>query len=210
MSPPRVFLSYAWESDDHQTWVRFLGGRLRVDGVDARLDEWLVVPGDQLPSFMEREIREADFVLVICTPTYKKKSDARSGGVGYEGAIITAELLTMANERKVIPVLQQGPWAEAAPSWALGKFFLDFTGTKLPEQGYRRLLETLHGRVQLGPSVGNDPYNIWFEELKQMIREGKLINAIVRYKEMTGCDTYQARDAVESIGKEIHTSRDDD
>jgi len=159
---------------------------------------------------MEREIREANFVLAICTPTYKEKSDARSGGVGYEGAIITAELLTMSNERKVIPVLQQGPWAEAAPSWALGKFFLDFTGSKFPEQGYRRLLETLYGRVQFGPPVGNDPYDVWFKELKQMIRERKLINAVVHYKRMTGCDTYQARDAVESIGKEIHASRADD
>jgi hypothetical protein len=207
MSPPRVFLSYAWESDDHRAWVRSLGSKLRADGVDARLDEWLVVPGDQLPSFMEREIREANFVLAICTPTYKEKSDARSGGVGYEGAIITAELFTMANERKVIPVLQQGSWVKAAPSWALGKFFLDFTGTNFPEQGYRRLLEALHGRIQWGPPVGNDPYHIWFEALKQMIRERKLINAITHYQRMTGCDVYQARDAVEPIWKEIHASQ---
>jgi hypothetical protein len=66
---------------------------------------------------MEREIRENDFVLVVCTPKYKTKSEARIGGVGYEGDIMTAEVLANQNHRKFIPVLARGAWIEAAPSW---------------------------------------------------------------------------------------------
>jgi hypothetical protein len=34
-----------------------------------------VVPGDQWPLFMERSIRENDFILIICTPErYHKKT----------------------------------------------------------------------------------------------------------------------------------------
>ncbi len=37
---------------------------------------------------MERSITGSDYVLIVCTPTYKQKADARVGGVGYEGHII--------------------------------------------------------------------------------------------------------------------------
>src|SRR5436309_10255274 len=90
---PSVFLSYAWDSPQHKEWVNALGVRLRVDGIDAHWDELDTLLGDQLPHFMEQAIRSSDFVLVICTPKYKVRSDSRLGGVGFEGNIITAELL---------------------------------------------------------------------------------------------------------------------
>ena len=61
---PKVFISYSWDSESHRAWVRALGARLRSDGVDVTLDQWHVGPGDQLPEFMERAIRENDFVLL--------------------------------------------------------------------------------------------------------------------------------------------------
>jgi hypothetical protein len=65
--------------------VKDLAARLRgAASVDVALDEWEVRPGDQLPHFMERSIRDADFVLCICTPRYKERFDARQGGAGYE------------------------------------------------------------------------------------------------------------------------------
>jgi hypothetical protein len=113
--PPRAFLSYSWDDDPHRRWVQDLATRLRaVDGVDVMLDRWHAVPGDQLPAFMERAVRENDFVIAICTPHYKQKSDRRDGGVGYEGDIMTAEIFTGGNQRKFIPVLRRGTWADAA------------------------------------------------------------------------------------------------
>jgi len=54
---------------------------------------------------MESEIRRNDFVIIVCTPKYKVKSDTRTGGVGYEGDIMTAEVFTNQNHLKFIPVL---------------------------------------------------------------------------------------------------------
>lgn len=54
---PTAFISYSWDDEKHKEWVRGLGTQLRSDGVEARLDHWHTVPGDQLPEFMEREIR---------------------------------------------------------------------------------------------------------------------------------------------------------
>ena len=96
---PTTFISYSWDDEDHKAWVRELATQLRADGVDARLDHWHAVPGDELPEFMEREIRNNDFVLIICTPKYKAKSDNRAGGVGYEGDIMIGEIFVKHNHR---------------------------------------------------------------------------------------------------------------
>lgn len=105
---PKVFVSYSLEDDRHREWVRDFASRLRSDGVDAELDQWMLAPGDQLPEFMERAVRENDFVLIVCTPRYKERADGRIGGVGYEGDIMTAEVLSKREQRKFIPVLRRG------------------------------------------------------------------------------------------------------
>src|SRR4051812_2718870 len=137
---PSVFLSYSWDSPEHKAWVNALGVRLRVDGIDAHWDEFDTRLGDQLPQFMERAIRESDFVLVICTPKFKLRSDARTGGVGYEGNIITAELLAFGKERKFLPVLRGDDWDASAPSWALGKRYTDLRGDPYSTTEYDHLL----------------------------------------------------------------------
>lgn len=54
---PTTFISYAWESDDLKTWVKNLATQLREKGIDAKLDQWEVIPGDQMPHFMEKSVR---------------------------------------------------------------------------------------------------------------------------------------------------------
>lgn len=153
MAPPRVFISYAWESDEHRSWVKSLAARLRDDGVESVLDQWELAPGDQLPRFMERSVRESDFVLVVCTPKYQEKSDGRIGGVGYEGDIMAAEIATGADRRKFIPLLRSEAWAAAAPSWLRGSYYLDVRGAPYSDENYSELIDTLHGRREKATPV---------------------------------------------------------
>lgn len=154
---PSAFVSYAWDDDTHQQWVKEFARRLRGDGVDVTLDQWHSAPGDQLPAFMERGISGNDFVIIICTPQYKQKSESRSGGVGYEGDIITAEVAVKQNHRKFIPVLRLSEWESAAPSWLLGKKYVDLRGDPYPKPRYEDLLVTLHGRREQAPPIGPPP-----------------------------------------------------
>jgi len=149
---PTAFVSYSWDPEPHPTWVRGLSSRLRGDGVDTTLDQWHAVPGDNLPHFMERALRENDHVLVVCTPFYKVKSDARRGGVGYEGDIMTGEAFALQNRRKFIPVLREGEWRDAAPSWLLGSYYVDLRGHDW-EVRYPTLLDTIHLRLPVPPPV---------------------------------------------------------
>lgn len=149
-----VFISYSWDSDIHREWVRRLAERLRADGVDVSIDRWETVPGDQLPAFMERAIRENKFIVIICTARYKRRSDAREGGVGYEGDIMTGEALTSQNNRKFIPVLRDGAWREAAPSWLVGKYYINLTGNPYSERDYEDLVRTLLEIRETAPPIG--------------------------------------------------------
>jgi hypothetical protein len=116
-----AFISYSWDDEAHCEWVRRVAERLRADGVAVSIDRWETVPGDQLPAFMERAIRENGFVVIVCTPRYKQRSDSRQGGVGYEGDIMTAEISSTQNHRKFIPVWRSGSWQESCAVMALGK-----------------------------------------------------------------------------------------
>ena len=149
-----AFISYSWDDELHKEWVRSLAARLRADGVDITLDRWAAVPGDQLPEFMERAIRENEFVVIVCTPRYKSRSDARVGGVGYEGDIMTAEVMTLRNNRKFIPVLRRGSWSISAPSWLTGKYYINLTDDPYSERDYLDLVRTLLGVRETAPPIG--------------------------------------------------------
>jgi len=151
---PKAFISYSWDNEEHKKWIRELAIRLRSDGIDVTLDQWHLIPGDQLPEFMERAVRESDYVLIVCTHKYKDRSDNRQGGVGYEGDIITAEFMTKRNHRKFIPILRQPPWADSAPNWMSGKYYIDFSSSPYLQKDYDDLVTTLLGIREKAPPVG--------------------------------------------------------
>lgn len=150
---PSAFVSYSWDSEPHKTWTRDISARLRGDGVEVKLDQWEVVPGDQLPEFMERAVRDSEYVLIICTPKYKDRSDNRVGGVGYEGDIMSAEVYSARNQRKFIPILREPPWQLSAPTWLSGKYYIDLSGSPYSESQYEDLLTTLLGTRPKPPPV---------------------------------------------------------
>lgn len=154
---PRAFLSYSWDTPEHKSWIKQLATRLRSDGIDVTLDQWHLVPGDQLPRFMESAIRKNGYVVIICTPDYRLKSDERKGGVGYEGDIMTAEVMTERNDRKFIAVLRSGSWDAAMPSWLKGKYSIDLSGNPYSEDQYVDLLLTLLDRREQAPPIGEVP-----------------------------------------------------
>jgi hypothetical protein len=160
MSTPRAFMSYSWDDESHKDWVKSLSARLRGEGVDVTLDRWALEPGDRLPRFMETSVRENDFVVIVCTPNYKRRSDNRLGGVGYEGDIMTGEVFAGKDSRKFIPILRSGDWIDALPSWLAGKYGLDFRGDPYSEVQYHDLLTTVHGTREKAPPLGARPTTV--------------------------------------------------
>ncbi len=108
---PRVMISYSHDSEPHKENVLALADRLCKEGIDCHLDQYEQSPPEGWPRWMDRQIEEADFVLVICSEIYAdrfKGGNANSGGLGvkWEGAIITQDLYEAAhNNNKFIPVI---------------------------------------------------------------------------------------------------------
>ena len=151
--PPVAFISYSWDSEQHRTWVKDLAARLRNNGIDAKIDKWEVAPGDPLPEFMEQRVRESNYVLIVCTPIYKQKSEERKGGVGYESTIITAEVFTKSNHRKFIPILRSGTRQSAIPSWLTGKSDIDLSDNPYSEEQFDELVATMLDRREKAPPI---------------------------------------------------------
>ena len=141
---PVVFISYAWYPELHRQWVRDLAARLVSDGIRVVLDQWDTIPGDRLPLFMERAVNDSDFVLIVCTPEYKKRSDSRLGGVGYEGDIMTSAVLIEGVVDKFIPILRDGEPRTAIPVWLMSKYAPDFRGETISEDVYQKLLSAFY------------------------------------------------------------------
>jgi len=160
MRIPTVFISYAHEDKVHDEWVVKLGANLRRHGVDASLDVWDLVPGQDTTYFMESQIRDADYVILICTPRYAEKSNIPRGGVGYEKNIISAEMLQASDLRpKFIPVLRQGTFENALPTYLGSKFAIDFRDTTDCGKALDELLRAIFQQPNpTKPPLGKNPF----------------------------------------------------
>jgi hypothetical protein len=70
---PRIFISYSHDSAEHKERVLALANRLRHDGIDAHLDQYEEAPPEGWPRWMDLQIAEAEFVLLVCTETYHER-----------------------------------------------------------------------------------------------------------------------------------------
>jgi len=100
---PKVFISYAWSSAEHEAWVIELAERLVESGVDVVLDKWELREGQDKYHFMERMVSDPDVtkVIVISDRKYAEKADQRTGGVGTESQIISREVYEKTDQQKL-------------------------------------------------------------------------------------------------------------
>jgi hypothetical protein len=154
-----VFISYSWDSPEHKKWVAGLATRLREAGIRAILDQWHLRPGEEITAFMETRLREADRVVMVCTDEYVRKADEREGGVGYEGAILTADILRDVKANRVIPVLRRCQGREKLPAFMGSRAWIDLSeaeGTD-GEAEFERLVRELHSLPPKEPPLGPGP-----------------------------------------------------
>jgi tetratricopeptide (TPR) repeat protein len=122
LKSPKVFISYSHDSPAHADRVLAFSNRLREDGIEAILDQYAVAPPEGWPRWMDKQIRDADFVLMLCTETYYRRvmgeEEAGKGlGVRWEGNLIYNHIYQ--NESlnpKFIPVLFEGGQVKHIPT----------------------------------------------------------------------------------------------
>ena len=159
MSLPKCFISYSWDSENHKEWVRSLASELQKKGVETSLDQWDIHPGKDIPHYMETKIRESDYVLLICTPSFNKKANFGKGGVGYEKNIVTGEIYNASpDQKKFIPILRGDP-SVSIPSYLKSKAYLDFRDDIKFRDSFELLLRHIFESPKYSrPKLGIKPY----------------------------------------------------
>ncbi|MDR0915945.1 MAG: TIR domain-containing protein [Oscillospiraceae bacterium] len=154
----KVFISYSIDSEEHVAKVSALVKRLRGDGLDVTYYEELE-GGERINHFMETHIRISDYVLFVCTPNYKLKADGRIGGVGTETNIITSSIFDSADEKKFKPILFDGEWNDALPTWAVDKRGYNLSKIDVFEQEYARLIKDVKRYISGEPIATAIPHS---------------------------------------------------
>jgi tetratricopeptide (TPR) repeat protein len=119
---PKVLISYSHDSPAHADRVRELSDRLRADGIDCILDQYEVSSPEGWPRWMDRHVRDADFVLMVCTETYYRRvmgeeTPGTGLGVRWEGHVSYQHIYNAGTvNTKFIPVLLETGKYEHIPT----------------------------------------------------------------------------------------------
>ena len=90
---PKVFISYSHIDDTYEQKMLEFANRLRSDGIDANIDLYNPTPSEGWPRWMENQINNADFIIVVCGESYWKKCYEVSGkGVIWEVNMVYQKL----------------------------------------------------------------------------------------------------------------------
>jgi hypothetical protein len=156
--PQSVFISYSWDDKAHQDWVLMLADKLQSEGgVKVMLDQYELRAGKSVTHFMERSI-SADKVIMIMTPNYKLKADARTGGVGFEYSMITERIYHQINSGKIIPIARKGTYDECSPIFIKSLLSLNMTDDAKFSENFMQLLRIVHDEPEIvPPAIGPKP-----------------------------------------------------
>src|ERR1039458_5206618 len=118
---PKVFISYSHDSQAHADEVLALANRLRDDGIDCLVDQYEESPPEGWPQWMDLQIRESAFVLVVCSEFYLNKllgkvQPNEGLGVKWEGKLVYQHLYNDGANSKFIPVLLANGKSEHIPT----------------------------------------------------------------------------------------------
>lgn len=153
--PPKLFVSYSHDSEQHKDWVLTLATRLMGNGVDVVLDQWDLTLGADLPLFMENGLTDANRVLAVCTDPYVQKANAGRGGVGYEKMILTAQLMHDISSDRIIPAVRAGTATPPVPTFLSSRVYIDFRDDLSFEAKYGELIRDIHGQqIKPRPAIG--------------------------------------------------------
>ena len=164
---PKVFISYAWGSEDYKMKVRSFATDLMNDGIEVVLDQWSLKEGNDTYAFMEQSVTDSTItnVLILLDPVYEKKANGRNGGGGTETQIISPEIYSRVKQEKFLPVIfERGIDGEIPkPQYLKTMLHFDLSQEGKYDLEYRRLVKRLYGiEVVEKPELGKKP--LWLEE----------------------------------------------
>jgi hypothetical protein len=161
-----VFISYAREPDApaHEESVIRLWTFLRACGLDARLDLGEAYERRDWALWMGRQLREADYVLVIASATYRRSAEGRGEvyeerGVQWEARLIRDAFYADQHAlNRFIPVVLPGQSVDGVPDFLGPATSTVYSVSDFTVEGAEPLLRLLTNQPEfLRPPLGAVP-----------------------------------------------------
>lgn len=159
---PKVFISYAWGTEEYQSKVLAFATDLMNEGIDVEFDKWSLKEGNDTYAFMEQSVTDESItnVLMLLDKQYTIKADSRDGGVGTETQIISPEIYNKTKQEKFIPIVferdENGDIHK--PAYLKGLLHFDLSIDENYNTEYQRLVKRLYGvEIYEKPKLGNKP-----------------------------------------------------
>jgi hypothetical protein len=156
----RVFVSYAWDDKllGHVDGALELANSLRAEGLESHIDRYVENEAVFWPRWMADQVTNADFVLCLASPLYKRRFEQRMeidevSGSAWEGLIISEEMYRhpSGGPAKFISVLLGGATRDHIPD-LLHPF--GYTFYSLPSDYIRLLRRLTNQPAVIAPPVG--------------------------------------------------------
>jgi hypothetical protein len=159
---PKLFISYSWSSADHEQWVVGLAADLRESGIDVILDKWDLKEGHDANAFMEKMVTDPEIkkVALICDRSYAEKADGRSGGVGTETQIISAEVYAKEDQNKFVAVVceRDEHGKPYLPTYYKSRIYIDLSDQDLFSKNFEQFLRWVYDKpLYIKPDIGKKP-----------------------------------------------------
>jgi SEFIR domain len=146
---PKALISYSHDSREHEERVLAFADSLVSHGIVVALDQYETNPAEGWPLWMERHIQNDDFVLMVCTETYRrrvmKEDEGNQGfGVCWEAHLIRQHLYdAKAENSRFIPVLFPGGDVSNIPTPLRGATYYRLGSFDFTDQGFTDLYRRL-------------------------------------------------------------------
>jgi hypothetical protein len=164
--PVRVLISYAHDDAEHEDRVRdFRRFLSRLEGIDAQLDLPVAERRQDWSEWTARELREAEYILVIASPEYKRRAEGNAPAGEGRGAQREARLprdrfLGDQEDQlsRVLPVVLPGCSEQDIPVWLASAAATYYVVSDYTVQGATPLLRVLTGQPwETEPPLGPPP-----------------------------------------------------
>ena len=164
---PRVFISYAWGTQEYQMKVLAFATALTNDGIEVLLDKWEISAGNDMNNFMEKSVTDpaVTHVLILLDENYANKANKRAGGVGTETQIISQQVYSSVEQTKFIPIVfeRNSNGDVCKPAYLQSRYHFDLSQESNYDTEYKKLVKTLFGvEIYQKPEVGIRPS--WVDE----------------------------------------------
>lgn len=203
---PKVFISYAWGTQEHDEKVIALATNLKGDGVEVVFDKWQLKEGNDTFKFMEKSVLDESItnVLILIDPVYAKKANERAGGVGTETQIISSEVYNKVEQRKFIPVVfeRDAKGNVCKPQYLKGLLHFDLSMPDTYDTEYQRMVRTLYGiDTYKEPELGKPP--VWLEETPKVSYKSRVTSDFFRGTASDAVKKSKFAENLEELKKQI-------